>query len=175
MKTHPLHLFKYCPKCGSAEFVIHNDKSKKCNDCGFVYYFNSASSTVGVIFNEKGELLVAVRAKNPFKGTLDLPGGFVDPMENAEDAIRREIKEETNLDVSTLHFLFSVPNTYVYSDFKYNTTDLVFECHIDSFANLKADDDVASLQFIALEKLHPDDFGLTSMKEIIQFLKDNYK
>ena len=75
---HPLNQFKYCPKCGSAAFEIHNEKSKQCTDCGFVYYFNPSSATVALILNEKDELLVCHRAKEPAKGTLDLPGGFID-------------------------------------------------------------------------------------------------
>lgn len=43
---HPLELFKYCPKCGSPHFEVNNEKSKRCADCGFVYYFNSSAATV---------------------------------------------------------------------------------------------------------------------------------
>ena len=71
---HPFHQFAYCPKCGSNEFVVHNGKSKHCNQCGFTYYFNPSAATVAVIVNEKNELLVCRRAKEPAKGTLDLPG-----------------------------------------------------------------------------------------------------
>ena len=37
---HPLAQFLYCPECGSSHFEVNNEKSKKCADCGFVYYFN---------------------------------------------------------------------------------------------------------------------------------------
>ena len=53
------------------------------------------------------------RAKEPAKGTLDLPGGFVDMYETVEDGMRREIKEETGLDVTEIQYLFSSPNVYV--------------------------------------------------------------
>ena len=46
---HPLELFKFCPKCGSPSFVENNEKSKRCDDCGFVYYFNASSATVAFI------------------------------------------------------------------------------------------------------------------------------
>ena len=82
-EMHPLELFKYCPKCGSPHFVENNEKSKRCEECGFVYYFNASSATVAFILNEKGELLVCRRAKEPAKGTLDLSGGFVDCFESA--------------------------------------------------------------------------------------------
>ena len=62
---HPLSQFKYCPKCGSAHFEVHNEKSKQCADCGFVYYFNPSSATVALILNERDELLVCRRAKEP--------------------------------------------------------------------------------------------------------------
>lgn len=48
---HPLDLFQYCPECGSSHFEVNNEKSKKCTDCGFVYYFNPSSATVALILN----------------------------------------------------------------------------------------------------------------------------
>ena len=78
---HPLSQFRYCPKCGSEHFDIHNEKSKQCKDCGFVYYFNPSSASVALILNKQNELLVCRRAKEPAKGTLDLPGGFIDMAE----------------------------------------------------------------------------------------------
>ena len=81
---HPLELFRYCPKCGSELFEVHNIKSKHCSNCGFTYYQNPSSATAAFILNSKGELLVVRRAKDPAKGTLDLPGGFVDNGETGE-------------------------------------------------------------------------------------------
>ena len=75
---HPLEKFKFCPVCGSRRWVEHNFKSKACEDCGFVYYANPSSATAAFILNGHDELLVVRRAKEPSKGTLDLPGGFVD-------------------------------------------------------------------------------------------------
>ena len=84
--SHPLHQFTYCPKCGARTFVERNEKAKQCTTCGFVYYFNPSSAVACFIRNSKGELLLVRRAKEPAKGTLDLPGGFVDMYESAEDA-----------------------------------------------------------------------------------------
>lgn len=95
--SHPLHQFTYCPKCGARTFVERNEKAKQCTTCGFVYYFNPSSAVACFIRNSKGELLLVRRAKEPAKGTLDLPGGFVDMYESAEDAAHREVKEETDL------------------------------------------------------------------------------
>lgn len=168
---HPLHQFKFCPKCGSSHFVENNFKSKRCETCSFVYYFNPSSSTIAIIINSNDELLVATRAHDPAKGTFDLPGGFVDMNETGEEAVIREVKEETGLHVSQAKYMFSIPNTYVYSGFEVHTLDLVYLCKVDDMRNIKAEDDVASLQFIKISELNPDLFGLRSVKEVIQEIK----
>ncbi len=165
---HPLYLFNYCPKCGSNRFEIHNEKSKKCIDCGFVYYFNSSSSVVAFITNNDGDLLVCRRAKEPAKGTMDLPGGFVDMYESAEQAVVREVKEETALDVIESRYLFSLPNIYPYSGFVVHTVDLFFECVVENTSKLQAFDDVAESFFLPKEKISPADFGLNSIKKGVE-------
>jgi len=151
--------------------VENNFKSKRCETCGFVYYFNPSSSTIAIIINSNDELLVATRAHDPAKGTFDLPGGFVDMNETGEEAVIREVKEETGLHVSQAKYMFSIPNTYVYSGFEVHTLDLVYLCKVDDMRNMQAEDDVASLQFIKISELNPDLFGLRSVKEVIQEIK----
>jgi mutator protein MutT len=172
MNKHPLSSFLYCPRCGAGNFTENNEKSKKCTACGFVYYYNSSAAVVAVIENKKGEILIARRAKEPAKGTLDLPGGFVDMHETAEEAVRREIREETNLTVTAAQYLFSIPNTYRYSEFEVQTVDLFFKCEVSDFNGLKADDDVMELAFIAQDKLNPEAFGLSSIRQgIVKYLQ----
>lgn len=167
-KEHPLHLFHYCPICGSDRFVVNNFKSKRCDSCGFIYYFNPSSATVAIIINKKKEILVATRANDPAKGTFDLPGGFVDMNETGEQAVIREVREETGLNVASVRYLFSIPNTYMYSGFEVNTTDLFFLCHIDDDSSFSANDDVAALQFIPIADLNPSLFGLSSIKKGVE-------
>ena len=69
--THPLTLFRYCPRCGSPRFEVHDFKSKRCRDCGFTYYHNAAAATVAVIFDREGRLLVCRRAADPAQVRLD--------------------------------------------------------------------------------------------------------
>ncbi|NDV60022.1 NUDIX domain-containing protein [Bacteroides sp. 519] len=163
--NHPFEQFNYCPKCGSSAFVIRNEKAKQCNDCGFVYYFNPSAATVAFILNAKNELLVCRRAKDPAKGTLDLPGGFVDMFETGEESIIREVKEETGLVVKEAIYQFSLPNLYVYSGFEVHTLDMFFLCKIDDTSHIKAMDDVAECFFIPLNQINPAEFGLTSIRE----------
>ena len=172
-KEHPLHLFRYCPKCGSNHFVENNFKSKRCEDCGFIYYFNPSSATVAVIINKNKELLVATRANDPAKGTFDLPGGFVDMNETGEEAVIREVLEETSLSITSVKYLFSIPNTYMYSGFEVQTTDMFFLCNTDDDSSFKAHDDVAAVQFIPIGDLDPALFGLESVKKGIEKLRSD--
>lgn len=172
VKEHPLAQFKFCPKCGSTHFEEHNEKSKQCADCGFVYYFNSSAATVAFIMNEQGELLVCRRGKEPAKGTLDLPGGFIDMNETGEEGIAREVLEETGLQVTRADYLFSLPNLYVYSGFTVHTLDMFFRCEVSDAVNFHAMDDAAELFFVPLQDVRFEEFGLDSVRKGVErFLK----
>ena len=171
-----LDKFHFCPVCGSNDFQDHDFKSKKCGSCGFVYYFNSAAACVAVITNEKGEMLVGVRGEEPAKGTLDLIGGFVDPGEDAQKAIIREIEEETGIDirpmieqgVSKLEFLFSLDSTYVYSGLQIYTCDTFYKIQIPSTTPIQAGDDVSSCRWIRPAEVNPSGFGLKSIRRCVE-------
>ena len=171
---HPLELFGYCPRCGSNLFGVNDFKSKKCGNCGFVLYFNPIAATVAFIVNSNNELLVARRAKEPAKGTLDLPGGFADSFETAEEGVAREVLEETGLTVKEARYLFSLPNKYVYSGFEEHTLDLFFLCTTDG-QQPKACDDVEELQWMSIDTINPAEFGLQSIAKGVEIFKNRYK
>ena len=141
---HPLDQFLYCPKCGSSHFEVNNEKSKKCA--------------------VKNELLVCQRAKEPAKGTLDLPGGFIDMSETGEEGVAREVLEETGLKVKKAIYQFSLPNIYVYSGFPVHTLDMFFLCTVEDMSHFSAMDDVADSFFLPLSEINPEDFGLDSIR-----------
>ena len=172
---HPLHLFNFCPRCGSNAFVENDFKSKRCNGCGFIYYFNPLAATVAIITNDRGEILVATRSKEPAKGTLDLPGGFCDSYETAEEGIAREVLEETGLKVTATEYLFTIPNIYNYSGMELHTMDMFFKCGIEDCNGIMADDDVADLRWVDINELRSEDFGLQSIRKSIEKFKELYK
>lgn len=164
---HPLDKFGYCPKCGSKHFDENDEKSKRCDNCGFVYYINPSAATAAFIFNDKGELLVERRANEPAKGMLDLPGGFADAGETAEEGIAREVREETGLTVKDVQYLFSLPNVYRYSDLDICTLDLFFRCTVDESQALVASDDAAECMWVPLSDIHTELFGLRSIRQAL--------
>ena len=170
---HPLDKFKFCPACGSKNWAENNFKSKRCADCGFVYYANPCSATAVFILNSRNEMLVVRRAKEPAMGTLDLVGGFVDMYETIEEGMRREIKEETGLDVDEMTYLFSTPNQYLYSGMLVHTLDADFLVRVPDDVKPEAADDAAECQWVAIENINPADFGLTSIRRAVErFLEE---
>lgn len=162
---HILDKFRYCPVCGSSHFEIKSEKSKQCENCGFEYFMNPSAAVVAFILNEKGELLVERRKNEPAKGTLDLPGGFCDTGETAEESLDREVMEETGLQVVSKRYIFSQPNIYLYSGVNVHTLDLFYDCNIDDFSSLHPADDAAECMWMALEDLPIEQFGLRSVRQ----------
>ena len=119
--------FNMCPMCGSKKIEWRNGKKWICPDCGFDLYSNVAAAVGIVLYDDFGNVLFEVRAKEPRKGFLSLPGGFVDPDESAEEAVVRECSEELGAKVSGAEFLCSFPNTYEYKNIEYKTCDIFFK------------------------------------------------
>ena len=125
--------FRFCPSCGAGgggeggtvapDFL--EGKLWRCSFCGFEYFHNVATAA-GVIVEKSGYIVLIERAKEPRKGALGLPGGFVEPGERAEDAALRECREEIGWAPPRLDFLGSYPNSYDYGGVTYNTCDLFF-------------------------------------------------
>lgn len=171
---HPIDVLKFCPRCGSNKFVPALDYSFKCAECGFHFFINSAAATAGVILNEKGEMLLTRRAENPHRGMLDLPGGFVDPGENVETAMRREIAEELNLEVVEMKFMGSFPNEYVFSNYTVFTTDMGFLCSVKDFSDITFRDDISGFEFIKPTEIRFDEISSPSIRNIVQLYIDEY-
>lgn len=169
-KTHPLNVVKHCPRCGSAKFRATGLRSFVCDDCSFTYYINTSAAVAVLLFNESNELLLTRRAIEPYKGMLDLPGGFVDWMETGEQAAIREIREELGIDIHDLHYFCSQPNEYVFSGFSVFTVDLAFLAKTEQLGQIVAMDDVASVEFCRPELIDLSDLPSVSMKNIIKEL-----
>jgi len=161
-------MFRHCPQCGSINFRWDDKKRFDCTDCGFRFYINAIAAVAALIENPEGRLLVTRRAREPAKGSLDLPGGFIDIGETAEQALRREIREELNLDIIQTRYFMSSPNRYEYAGMLYFTLDLAFQCRVSDFDGLRAGDDADECMFLEKTHVRPEEFGLESIRHILR-------
>jgi 8-oxo-dGTP diphosphatase len=95
--------WKFCPLCGEA--IEKVEDRAECRSCGFVGYANAVPGAEAVCFDDRGRVLLGRRAFDPGAGLWDLPGGFLHEDEHPLDALRREIREETALDIDPVDFL----------------------------------------------------------------------
>ncbi len=165
-----MRIFNYCPFCGAKDIFFDGVKEFGCKTCSFTFYQNVAAAVAAVLEYDQKIILIK-RSEEPGKGKLDLPGGFVDPGENAEDAIKREIKEELKINVGLLKYLGSYPNIYEYKGVLYHTCDLFFYSKINA---LPADFNRAEIEELILinpAEIPNDKIAFTSIKKCLDVFK----
>jgi NAD+ diphosphatase len=134
--------FRFCPRCRSPRIQPEKEHGIFCTACGFLFFFNSAAAVSAIIQVRSGILLVQ-RKKAPRRGYLDLPGGFVSPGESLEAALKRELKEEINLEISRLRYFGSFPTRYRYKGLTYFVAEAVFLCRLAEFKPFLPNDEVS--------------------------------
>jgi 8-oxo-dGTP diphosphatase len=112
--------------------------------------YTNPTPTVDVILQRDSKVLMVRRKKDPFKGQLALPGGFVKEGETAEDAMKREAMEETSFEIEPIDIIG------VYSDPKRDPRrhimTVVFVGIIVGGSG-KAGDDAAGIEWVELANI----------------------
>ena len=160
-------LFQHCPRCGARRDGPPKNPFR-CVACGHQQYFNPASAVAAILLGPDGCALFIRRAKDPGEGLLGLPGGFVDLGESAEEALRREIREEVNLEVGPLDYLCSGVNHYHYKDVTYPVLDLFYVARAASTEGIAALDGVASFVWLEPARVDLAEFAFRSNAEAIR-------
>lgn len=158
--TAPDHGPRFCSACGAGldRREVEGRLRHACPACGRVHYRN-ARPAVAVLITRDGpagrEVLLAKRARPPFAGWWDIPGGFLEVDELPEAAVHREIREETGVDLAGVRFLGFALDVYRPDG---DPEDLVLSCVYEATVRSgtpTAADDVAELAWFPLAAL-PD-------------------
>ena len=92
----------FCPRCRNE--LAGDGTRLACPECGFVVY-GSSKPTAGALCIDERRVLLARRAAAPYQGFWDIPGGFLEEGEHPIAGLRRELKEETGLEIEPERFL----------------------------------------------------------------------
>jgi ADP-ribose pyrophosphatase YjhB (NUDIX family) len=163
----PIEHFQYCPKCGAARQVIVPSPSFHCQQCDFLYYFNPAMAAAALVLDSSGHALFIRRAKDPGKGKLAIPGGFIDAGETAEQALKREVLEEVNVELASVEYLCSETNEYSYRGITYPVLDLFFTAHVQPQSAVRALDGVESFCWLDPAQVDPGEIAFPSMRRAL--------
>ena len=164
----PSNVWQFCPYCGAKSFRAGDENYMQCDACYKKFYINASGAVACIIENPPGEILFTHRAFEPAKGMLDLPGGFVNPEETAEDAVRREIREELNLEIASMQYIGSSHNRYLYGNMIYFTLDLGFKCLVTDLSNIEPADDIDGYVFLPQNRINMDEICFPSIRNILQ-------
>ena len=126
--------------------------------------------TVDAIIVHEGKILLVRRGRDPFKGLLALPGGFVEIGETVEAAVLREVHEETGVDakVKRLFGVYSDPGR----DPRGHTVSAVFLLEALTL-KAKGGDDAAEAVWLPLRKL-PSELAFDHSRIISDFSSSSY-
>jgi NAD+ diphosphatase len=149
-----LHGWRLCPRCGAA---LAGDLSRlECRTCGFVAYANSAPAACAICVDERGRVLLTRRAWEPYAGSWDLPGGFLAEDEHPLDGLRRELAEETGLEVEPGEWLGAFMVRYGDGPDARTVLNLVWLARVAG-GEERAADDVSELRWFTRDELPPLD------------------
>ena len=98
---------RFCSQCGAAlvASLVEDRTREVCPDCGTVFYRNPLPVASALVLNDKREVLLVKRSRDPERGTWCLPIGFAELGETIAQATLRELREEAGVEGRVLRLL----------------------------------------------------------------------
>lgn len=133
-----------------------------CPRCARDWYDNPRSAVEALVISASQKVVVCRRAIDPFVGMLELPGGFVDPGENAEAALRRELWEELAIgakDIKRSGYFGSETCKYPFQGIEYDVLVLQYVVELRSLAVLAISTEISEIVQLSRAELVIEEFA----------------
>ncbi|HEX2869072.1 MAG TPA: NAD(+) diphosphatase [Ignavibacteriales bacterium] len=158
---------RYCGRCGTPTEEKHDERAKVCPNCGLVSYPRISPAVIVAITN-KNRILLAKSSR--FKSNMySVLAGFVETGETFEDCIRREIREEANIEVKNISYFGSQPWPFP------DSLMVGFTAEYES-GELRADGvEIVDLKWFTPEEIPAIPGKWSIARRLIDWFIDNYK
>jgi NAD+ diphosphatase len=140
--------YRFCPSCAAPLALREADARWGCT-CGYVHWDNPVP-VVAAIVEHEGAVLLARNKDWPEK-MYGLVTGFLEKDEAPEEGVKREVKEELDLDASAAHLVGLYPFA--------RRNELIIAYHVPATGTVRLNEELAEVRRVAPERLRPWDFG----------------
>jgi NAD+ diphosphatase len=104
---------QFCSRCGTPTVQRETERSKECPKCGQIHFPRLAPAVIVLV--ERGNQLLMARSRHFAPGLFSVLAGFVEPGETLEEAVAREVKEESGILVKDIRYFGSQPWPFPHS------------------------------------------------------------
>ncbi|HET8872573.1 MAG TPA: NUDIX domain-containing protein [Gaiellaceae bacterium] len=156
--------WRHCPRCATP--VTANAGRFECPHCGFATYAHSKPTASGVVVDDGGRLLLSKRAKDPFAGKWDLPGGFLEEGEHPLDGVKRELREEAGIEIGDERLLGIWMDRYDYRRRVVETLNIYYAARLAEGTPEPADD-VAEFRWFAANEVPLDELAFAHIPKVL--------
>jgi len=103
---------QFCGRCGSKTRTLETERAKQCLQCGLLHFPRLAPAIIVLVSRGREALLARRRIETPMYGAI---AGFVEPGETLEQAVEREVREETGVRIRDIQYFASQPWPFPHS------------------------------------------------------------
>lgn len=134
--------------------------------------FNNPKASATAVIIKEGKLLLLKRIEEPYKNMWDLPGGYVHYMEQPEDALLRELKEELAVNAD-LTFITAVPGTAYWKEKEFAVISFCYLADIGNQA-IKLNHENSKFLWQPIKDFDPKTIAFDSNQKITSFVKEKF-
>jgi len=157
---------RFCLRCGRRLRIVSEDgrRRPRCPRCGWTFYANPVPAAVALVI-DRGRVLLGRRAREPYAGTWDVPGGFLEEDELPLPGLRRELREELGVGIRRASFVGFASDRY--GPGGVSVLAVVYRV-TPTTHRLRAQDDVAEVRWFPVRELPYREIAFPSVRRLLR-------